>query len=402
MAHTTVLLTLGRLPKGLELARCLHRAGCRVVVADPFGSHLSKPSRAVAKSYRVVAPRSDPAGFRRDLLEVIRAEAVDLIIPVSEEVPYVSALEPMLPAGVHLLAPNLTDLMRLHDKLAFVEDVKRAGLNAPETMAVSDPAARALTEAVDYVVKPALGCSGTGLRFGARGTALTSSDLSAGNIVQKRVYGRELSSMTFAREGLTFGTVIYEGLTRAGTVAICFRRIDDAPGVEAWIRDYVSHTGHTGFIAFDLIVDDAGIAWPIECNPRLTSGLHFMDHDTLADAVLERSGQGAKAIGVKPGRTFQEAHTALTKTYAAIARPKEFFRRLGLLFSSRDVLWSWRDPLPFLLMTPMSWRILRDVIFRGSSFGEAATHDIEWPSEREPTRPSTETGATPQNAALGQ
>ena len=43
----TVLLTLGRLPKALELARALHDEGARVIVAEPFGAHVCKVSRAV-------------------------------------------------------------------------------------------------------------------------------------------------------------------------------------------------------------------------------------------------------------------------------------------------------------------------------------------------------------------
>ena len=38
----TALLTLGRLPKGLDLARALAAEGWRVVVAEPFGWHLAR------------------------------------------------------------------------------------------------------------------------------------------------------------------------------------------------------------------------------------------------------------------------------------------------------------------------------------------------------------------------
>ena len=67
----TVLVTLGRLPKGLEIARALAGACCRVIVADPFAWHLTRLSRAVERSVRVAAPALDARAFRRDLLEVI-------------------------------------------------------------------------------------------------------------------------------------------------------------------------------------------------------------------------------------------------------------------------------------------------------------------------------------------
>ena len=81
----TVLLTLGRLPKALTLARALHGAGYRVVIAEPFKWHVCKPSRAVAASYRVPAPNTSQAAYLDALLDIVRSESVDLVLPVSEE-----------------------------------------------------------------------------------------------------------------------------------------------------------------------------------------------------------------------------------------------------------------------------------------------------------------------------
>ena len=51
-SQPTVLLTLGRLPKALEVARALHAAGCRVIAPDLVGFGRSdKPTRAADISY---------------------------------------------------------------------------------------------------------------------------------------------------------------------------------------------------------------------------------------------------------------------------------------------------------------------------------------------------------------
>ena len=73
----TVLLTLGRLPKALELARALKSAGCRVVVAEPFGWHVCRPSTAVDRSIRVAAPNTNTQQYLDDLIRVIAEERVD-------------------------------------------------------------------------------------------------------------------------------------------------------------------------------------------------------------------------------------------------------------------------------------------------------------------------------------
>ena len=101
-----VLLTLGRLPKALELARGLWRSGARVTIAEPFASHLCRPSRSVARTITVTPPALDQARYLANLEEVIRTEAIDLVVPVSEEALHASLLAPRLPTGVRLFGPN--------------------------------------------------------------------------------------------------------------------------------------------------------------------------------------------------------------------------------------------------------------------------------------------------------
>ena len=115
----TVLLTLGRLPKALEIARALAGAGCRVIVAEPFRRHVCSPSRAVAKSIQVTAPSADTRAYLRDLKTIIATERVDLVVPVSEEAMHVAALAGDLPVGVRLACPPQPGLLALHDKLHF-------------------------------------------------------------------------------------------------------------------------------------------------------------------------------------------------------------------------------------------------------------------------------------------
>jgi len=369
-----VLLSLGRLPKALELARALARAGAEVIVAEPFGSHLCAPSRCVARTVRVPAPAHDQATYLEALLALIEAERIDLVVPVSEEALHVSRLAQRLPPGVRLFGPDHATLKRLHDKAAFIETARRHGLPAPETFPSRAPEAAAFAAKADYILKPTHSCSGQGLRLRVAGDALTEQDRAPGQILQRRIYGRHVSSQTIAEDGRVLGTVLYEATILSGTVAVGFRRVDDAPEVAAWIARFVAAERYTGFIAFDFIVDGDG-PWPLECNPRLTSGLHFFDPADVAAAVL---GPALTGLRLKPRTEFVEWHTAMLEAYAVLPDFAEFRRRVSLIAKAKDVLLDWRDPLPFFLMTPMSWPVLSQVLFKGRSFGEAATRDIAW------------------------
>ncbi|EED31439.1 conserved domain protein [gamma proteobacterium NOR5-3] len=370
----TVLLTLGRLPKALAIVRACRAAGCRVLVADPFRWHLCKPSRDVHQSFRVTAPNDSLDQYLEELLAIITGESVDHVIPVSEEALHVAKLADRLPEGVCLWAAPLTQLAQLHHKRDFIDLAARRGLAVPETFTADEPAAQALAQRSDYVEKPVHSCSGIGLRFAKAGDPLQAT--TDEGLVQAHLDGDLISSLSVVSHGREVATVFYRGRVFAGTVAICFERVDDARSAKDWVSDFIAGSDYNGFLAFDFIVDEAGQARAIECNPRATSGVHFFDPASLGQALLDP--EAASSIELSVGTRYQWAYSTLTETYAAILRPKEFARRFKEMRRARDVIWAAHDPLPFLLMTPMSWEILWPAMTSDLTLGEATQRDIAW------------------------
>jgi hypothetical protein len=378
----TVLLTLGRLPKALELARALSGAGCRVIIAEPFARHVCRPSRAIARSHVVTAPNDDRERYLGDLLRVIDREKVDLVIPVSEEALHVGRLEGRLPPGVRMHSAPLSTILRLHDKLVFAREARALGLDVPDTFEPDDPGLAAFCAANDFVVKPRNSCSGIGVTIHRKGTALGRREMPKAGIVQGFVPGRHVSTFTLAEKGRELFTTAYEGTVFAGTVAVCFQRVDGLAAVERWVRDFIAATGYSGFISFDFIVAADGKAQAIECNPRITSGIHFAEPADLAQAVL--SPDSAGKVRLRKKTKFQQGYSTLTEAYAHFLRPREFAARMRELVTARDVVWSASDPMPFILMTPMSWDILKPAIMGRMTLGEAAMRDIGWFDDMEP------------------
>jgi len=392
----TVLLTLGRLPKALELARALNTAGCRVLVADPFAFHLCRASNAVEKSFQTPSPHSHQEQYLTSLLEIVAREKVDLILPVSEEALHVSLLKNRLPEETQLFALSNEELQKLHDKYSFNQIAKEAGLTVPETYLASDVSASELAASIETVVKPRLGCSGQDLRMLTPKTLPAESLGNTDAIVQSRIFGREVSTLSLCRNGEVLAHVTYEGNVFAGTVAVCFQRVEDLHPVEEWVADFARAGNYSYFLAFDFIVDEDGTPWPLECNPRLTSGIHFMEPTGIARAITEFDS--APTVGLKTEKRFQEGHTTLLQVYGNIFRPKTALRHLRAMLSARDVLWSAADPVPFPLMTPYSWPVLKQVMFRGRTFGEAATSDIAWPPRAPASSTASIDAAKPVNA----
>jgi len=370
---TTVLLTLGRLPKALELARALRAVGCRVLVAEPFARHLTGASRAVARSFVVPAPAFDRAGYLRSLADIVAKESVDLVLPVSEEILHVASLQERLPGSVRIAAMPLTSLLSVYDKQAFITRCLEAGLAAPQTRPLDHPSAAELMQIGPTVIKPRHSCSGRGVQFLARGAAVPVRDEPA--IVQSFVPGQLLSTFGFARHGCLYSTVVYRAAVLQGTVAVCFERIDATPAVLEWIARFVAHTGFDGFISFDLMLDAQGAVWGIECNPRTTSGIHFVHPEDLARSVLRPDDP--QPWRFKPGRLRQQFYPCLTETQASMFTGR-FRDNLRNLWHARDVSWQLYDPWPFVGMPWLSWPIIERAMKDRCTFGEVAMRDLDW------------------------
>jgi hypothetical protein len=369
----TVLLTLGRLPKALDLARGFQAAGWRVVVAEPFKRHLAGASNTVARSVQVTAPAVDRERYLTDLLRIIDDEAVDLVVPVSEEVVHVAALHGRLPPRTRLFAMPQAVVLAAHDKGRFAVQADGWGLAVPPTHPLGSAEAALLAQRHDVVVKPLHACSGRGVRMVRRGAALPDADPAAPAIVQGHVFGSERSTCSLVHDGVVSGTVIYQGMMQSGSVSIAFERTEH-PLIDDFVRGYAAATRWTGFLSFDFMLDHQGYPFAIECNPRTTSGLHFFATEDLARAVLDP----VHPLRFRPEIRLQQFYSCLTETQLSLFRGGGFQRNLRTLASTRDVTWSARDPMPFLTMCFTTWPIIRAALAQRATFGEVATLDIGW------------------------
>jgi len=370
----TALLTLGRLPKALDIARALNGTGWRVVIAEPFARHLCRSSNAVAACHAVTAPRDDPDRYIEDLLAIIDREEVSLVVPVSEEAMFAAALAARLPDHITYFGPDRDAIHALHDKAAFIARAASLGLAVPQTHPLGSPDAATLAATTDTIVKPVFTCAGIGVETIARGQPLPTPTNNPA-LVQARLPGRHRSSVSLAHKGRVIGHVFYEGTVFTGTVSVAFRRID-APDLAAWADAFIAAEDYTGFIAFDFIDDANGIPHAIECNPRANSGVHYITPQTLAAAITEPAT--TVALAYRSEILLQQVFPCLTETQGSVFNGKTRASNFHYLRRSRDVTWSAADPWPLIMMTPNSWPVIRRAIFKGERFGEAAVADIAW------------------------
>lgn len=366
---SAVLLTLGRLPKALDPARSFAALGWRVIVADPFADHLTRASRACARSVQVPSPADHPKAWLDAIEQVAREEHVRVILPVSEETLYASYLQNRLP-DVTIFTMPAEALHQAHDKWRFAEQAKVLGLSVPETARADEPLARDIAAADDFVWKERRSCGGGGTKLLDRGADFTPS---ASAIVQKRVRGDELSSCSLCHGGKVQGTAIYRASVMSGTVAIGFSRVED-DRILAFVEAYAQATHWTGFLSFDFMRDETGAIFALECNPRLTSGVHFFAQEGLASAILNANAP----LALRSETELQQFWACLQDAQTVLPNVFRFAGRLKHMAQRRDVTFAAHDPMPLLSMPWTARGLLQRASRMNMSLAVAASADIGW------------------------
>ena len=370
------MLTLGRLPKALDIAEAMSKAGCRVIIAEPAAWHLCRVSRYVAKSIQVPSPNDHQQAYVDALLRIIKDEQVSIVVPVSEEALHASLIDTALPQGVRLFAPPHQQMRELHDKNRFCALAKNLGLAVPETFLLGSQAAEQFAQANNYILKPSCTCSGQGFSAHTKGEKLPDANTLPQTLVQSKMTGALKSTFSICHEGRVIGTVVYRASILSGTVAIAFERLDQEQAIQSWIETFVRATQYSGFIAFDMMEDDHGVPHAIECNPRATSGIHFINREDIAGAILDPKSQTSLRMRDYP--VMYQFWPALTETQMALFNRDQFGEKVRTMWAAKEVNFSWSDPLPLWLMPFTSWQIMKRAFINGESFGEASTHDIAW------------------------
>ena len=373
-ADRTLLLTLGRLPVALELARAFHASGWRVVVAEPHAWHLCRLSKSVDKSIRVTAPVVDPEAYLDELLRVIDQEAVTLVLPVSEETLHVAALKSRVPDSVQVMCMDQATLLSLHDKYLFIKWALQLGLAVPETELASNRDGCAALLSEPHVIKPRLSCSGVGVRIKAAGAALPAAEKTDRHVVQQKMPGQACSTFTIATHGKPSVSVCYKSLLESGSVSVCFEQISVPDSITSFISDAVQASNFSGMISFDFMQDNHEDWRAIECNPRATSGIHFLAPDDICSALMG----GALQVPQLPDGRRQEFWSSLQQVEGALFKGRLDQRGWANLFATRDITWRWLDMKPFLLMSFVVAPHLYKAVKARRPLSEIFMTDVGW------------------------
>lgn len=393
MRRPKALLTTGRLPVSLDLARTLYAGGYNVHAADSLPFHICQSSRAVEKTTRTRPPQSDPQGFRQDLLNLVAQENPDLVIPTCEEAIYLADLRGELPPQCTAVVDSFETLLTFHSKWKFPNLARNFGLEAPATIYwhPSDPHPCDTLDVDIAVLKPEFSRGGHSVHFVQRNQPLPLlKPLESGNswVAQAAVAGPTLCSFSLAFEGRLATNVFYRPVVTLGNVGVSFHRLDN-PLALRWVETFIESTKYNGFISFDFIEGNSGPS-AIECNPRITSGLHLAPPAELWRGInLFLGGKTplpaprTKLSSRRPERASMGIGV-LSALPKVLHNPSTCGSKLKHILRSKEVIFSPRDPLPSLYQFGcLSYSLWLKRSHRLNIL-ETTTWDIEWNHEHTP------------------
>ncbi|MEO5759591.1 MAG: hypothetical protein ABIQ51_22375 [Mesorhizobium sp.] len=378
MHNSSVLVTGARAPVALHLARLLHGAGCRMILADTPAHPIAASSVACASYHRLPPPRFAPEAYAQSIEELVRGQGVDLVIPTCEEIFYLGRIWRDRAMSARLFAPEMDFLARVHDKHAFIQLAQSLDLAVPETTLLQSDVdlERVRSRAGDLVFKPVWSrfASHVLLRPSSAALDTISPTTTVPWVAQRFVAGDEISAHAMARDGKLKALALYRSRYRAGKGAgIWFELVEDL-AARRFVETFVAGTGWTGQISFDLMREADGTVLPLECNPRAVSGLHFFrDPQAFAAALFE--GGDVKPDVTRP----QTVRLAMWVFGLPAALRSGGIGRFRQALHDADELLDWPDdPAP----KQAQWRALAEIagtaMRQRISLQAASTRDIEW------------------------
>lgn len=382
------LLTGGRAPATLDLARLLRAGGHQVLIAESLPVHLCQYSQTVAQNLRVPAPRFDQDAFIQALVEHIIEQQIDIFIPTCEEIFHVAHHLQQFPTTCEVWCESIERLDALHNKTKFAENAQKWGFSVPSSTEVRTRAqlvtvVQKRINNTPIVLKPVYSRFSSHTCILSKNEAIPESIQPTDNqpwLVQDWVAGTQFCTYSIAKKGKLLLHATYQTEFTAGLGAtIAFSPFYD-PILQQLVEKWLVSSKLTGQFALDWIYTTNENWIALECNPRLTSGIHLF---TPADHVEQIFTNPHHSTVLQPQSHTHKCLRIAMCSYGLrqIHSVKKLHRWLQIMRQSNDILFQRRDPWPLWGQFRTLGHLLRRSRQLQCSLLEASTYDIEWNGE---------------------
>lgn len=376
-----ILFTGGRSPYTLELIRLFANEGYKCIVAESLKNNVSGASKYVYKNLYVPPPAQATEHFISEIIDIIREYKIDLVIPTCEETFYLGMYKSKIEKICPLFTGDIKTLKKLHSKFEFVELLKEAGIKYPESKNLTsiEQVKEELKNRETFVLKPEFSRFACNVIVNDKNKT-KDMNISEQNpwVLQKFLKGKAYCSYSVALNGKITAHSIYSSIYRAGGGATIHFESVNVPQIDEIVAKIAQTLNFTGQLSFDFIENDEdGICYPIECNPRTTSGTYlFTEQDHLPKAFFDTN---IESPIVPTSKTPRMVGLAMLLYYLPTLRDFNGLQDfINTLSRSKDVIFNPKDVKPFISQFTSLMHYFKQAQKNNITVLEASTFDIEW------------------------
>lgn len=364
MNTKNILITGARAPVAIQIIRSLKQEGHRVYITDSTHLVIAKKSRDIIDFFQTPAPNTNVEAYIFALQEIVEKAAIDLVIPLCEEVFYIAKYKDRLHTNV--LVDHFEKLQMMHHKGKFCDWVIEHGFHAPKSAFVNNQqelqAFVKESKKESFILKKAYSRFANGTQRMTKDEVFEHTDFPI--VIQEFIIGREWCTYSIAlQDGIT--TAIYPSDIHYHDGATIYYEHTKYEQLEQIIEQIVQQLDWHGQIAFDVIeCSETKRLYFIECNPRATSGACFIKGAAWFRKTVSQEG----AFQLTPLMILKWMRRPNLALYRKMKQAKDLFGLsdgIGLYLAQFQVMIGW-----FFTSRKLN-----------CSMSEATTKDIEWNGE---------------------
>lgn len=358
-----ILILGGRAPVALHLARVLSMHN--VFIADSV--ILAKDSRAIKESFKIISKvNKNLEDYLKEINSIITKNKIDLVIPTCEETIYISMIKDRIECNV--LVDDFQNILTLHNKFKFIKLCEELGLKTPKTELYRKDSIIEIKN--KSIIKPVFSRFGTYVKVINNINKLVIDEDNK-YIIQEFIKGQQYCTYSLVKEGEILLHINYKTKYAVGMGTSIYYEYCESSELKDIVYKIVKELNFSGQIAFDFIKLDNDF-YPIECNPRSTSGLTLIPYDT---DIIEAFING-EIIEVKD---FNITSMKVNMFLLGIFKGKFLNKKYRNDYKkSKDIVYDSKDKRPFLNQFYLVlYFLLLSLVYRKSITG-ITTYDIEY------------------------
>lgn len=317
------------------------------------------------------------------MVKIVSDEKIDLVIPIYEEIIYLSKERHRFPSHCQIFSQPFEMLNDLHNKWLFYNKQLELGIEAPQTVLINSKAdLKKIKFSKPFALKASYSRASVNIKKVYPHQPLPDIEIEPHNpwVAQEWLEGERFCSYSICHNGAIKAHALYPvHYAVDGHSCMTFESVHHSK-IYQWIENFIGKINFSGQIAFDFFETPNHTIYAIECNPRATSGLHLFDiHDGLDKAFFNTSVDTIfPKVGSRRQLAIAMAIYGWKKSSHATHAHIHF---LKTLLTTQDVIFNKRDIKPFLLMPFVFTGVLLQSIRSGLSFPATFVADNEWNGE---------------------